>query len=89
MKTIVIFRDRPPHTPYAIDHYALRWRDAGYKVMNHIGLGNLPESDIVFVHVDLTVIPQEYVDFIKKIPNAINGKIFDISRSSFSKLLLS
>ena len=91
MKTIVIFRDRPPRRPltYAIDHFALRWRKAGYKVIDHIGLGDIPEADLVFIHIDLTVIPQEYIDFIKKIPRAVNGKIFDISRRSFSKLILS
>ncbi len=91
MKTIVILRDRPPLRPltYAIDHYALRWREAGYHVIDHIGLGDIPNADLVFVHIDLSVIPQEYIEFIKKIPNTVNGQIFDISRRSFSQILLS
>ena len=91
MKKIVIIRDRlPPNLMgYAIDHYALRWKQAGYKVIDHIGLYDLPEADVYIVHIDLSVIPDEYVNLIKKIPRVINGNILDISRRKFSKLLLS
>jgi len=90
MKTIVILRDRPS-TPmeYAIDHYVLRWEAAGYRVINHIGIVDVPDADILIVHIDLTVIPQEYVDIIAKFPLVINGKILNISKRLFSHLLLS
>lgn len=90
MKTIVILRDRAS-TPmeYAIDHYVLRWEAAGYRVINHIGIVDVPDADILVVHINLTVIPQEYVDIIAKFPLVINGKILNISKRLFSHLLLS
>ena len=90
MKSILILRDRPSAPMlYAIDHYALRWKDAGYRVIDHIGLSNIPLADVVIVHMDLTVIPKEYVDLINEFPKVINGEILDISRRRFSQLLLS
>ena len=62
---------------YAVDHYALRWKDAGYRVLYHVGLADIPVADIVIVHIDLTVIPPAYVDVINALPMAINGKILD------------
>ncbi len=90
MKSILILRDRPSKPMlYAIDHYALRWKEAGYRVFDHIGLADIPAADIVIVHIDLTVIPLEYVNLIKKLPGAINGKVLDISRRRYSQILLS
>jgi hypothetical protein len=90
MKSILILRDRPSKPmSYVIDHYTLCWKNAGYRVINHIGLANIPVADIVIVHIDLTVIPKEYVALINGLHRVINGKILDISRQRFSKLLLS
>ncbi|MCP3661081.1 MAG: hypothetical protein GY696_01075 [Gammaproteobacteria bacterium] len=74
---------------YALDHYALRWRDAGHQVIDHIGLDNIPPADIVIVHIDLTVIPEEYVQLINQLPKTLNGNIVDSSRRRFSQLTLS
>jgi len=90
MKSILILRDRPSEPMlYAIDHYALRWKEAGHRVTEHIGLDNIPVADLVIVHIDLSIIPSEYVDLINELPRVINGKIIDISRRCFSQLLLS
>ncbi len=90
MKTILILRDRiSKPMQYVIDHYSLRWKDAGYRVIDHVGLTDIPFADIVIVHIDLTVIPPEYVDYINELPRVINGKILDISSRRFSRLLLS
>ncbi len=90
MKTILILRDQPSIPgQYAIDHYILRWKDAGYRIIDHIGTADIPMADIVIPHIDLTVIPQEYIDIIAKFPLAINGKILNTSRRPFSKLMLS
>ena len=90
MKTILILRDRPSTSMfYAIDHYVLQWKADGYRVIDHIGPVDVPMADILIVHINLTVIPQVYVDIISKFPLVINGNILDISRRNFSKLLLS
>ena len=74
---------------YVIDHYALRWQDAGHRVIYHIGPENIPDADVVIVNIDLSVVPKEYVDLINKLPVVINGEILDISRRRFSQLALS
>jgi len=74
---------------YVIDHYALRWQDAGHRVIYHIGPENIPDADVVIVDIDLSVVPKEYVDLINKLPVVINGEILDISRRRFSQLALS
>jgi len=90
MKKILILRDRPSRPMlYAIDHYALRWKEAGHQVIDHIGLADIPVTDIVIVHIDLTVIPQEYANLINNFPGIINGKVLDVSRRRFSQILLS
>ncbi len=89
MKTILILRDRPAKPMfYFIDHFISRWKDAGYRVIDHIGSIDVPMADILFLHINLTVIPPEYVEIIAKFPIVINGKILDISRRNFSQLLL-
>ena len=74
---------------YWIDHYARQWRKAGHQVCDHIGLGKLPDADLVIVHIDLTVVPPEYVDLIRQLPATLNGEVLDISRRHFNQRLLS
>lgn len=89
-KTILILRHRESKPmKYAVDHYALRWRDAGHRVIYHIGPDNMPEADVVILSIDLTIMPQEYIELIQKYPLVINGQILDISRRRFSELILS
>lgn len=89
-KTILILRHKESKTmKYAVDHYALRWRDAGHRVLYHIGSDDIPEADVVILSIDLTIVPHEYVDLIQQYPSVINGQILDISRRRFSQLILS
>jgi hypothetical protein len=90
-KIILILRDYPEEPmKFAIDHYVLRWKDAGHRVIYHIGPNNIPVTDIVIVAIFPTVVSQEYVDIINKLPGVvINGKVLDTSRRRFSQLILS
>ncbi len=90
-KIILILRDRPAESmKSAIDHYVLRWKDAGHRVIYHIGPNNIPVADVVIVAILTTVVSQEYVDIINKLPGVvINGKVLDTSRRRFSQLILS
>lgn len=90
-KTILILLDRPAKPMNStIDHYVLRWKDAGHRVIYHIGPNNIPVTDVVIVAILTTVVSQEYVDVINKLPGVvINGKVLDTSRRRFSQLILS
>lgn len=74
---------------HSIDHYAECWKRAGHRVIEHVGIEGVPSADVVVVHINLTVIPREYREVIERFPCALNGRILDISRQRFSKLLLS
>jgi len=66
------------------------WKDAGHRVIYHIGPNNIPVADVVIVAILSTVVSQEYVDIINKLPGVvINGKVLDTSRRRFSQLILS
>ena len=89
-KKILILSDRSKvPMRYAIDHYAIRWRDAGHEVINHVGVNDVPEADILIFHIDLTTVPQAYRELAKSYKLVINGGILDISKTLFSKLQVS
>lgn len=83
MKTILLLRENDK-THYIIDILARKWTAAGCRVINHIGLSRLPDADIVFLHVDRTVVPEDYEVCASKYPMVINGKVLNISRASYS-----
>jgi hypothetical protein len=67
----------------------LRWKRIGYKVVTHYGTRNLPQADIVILHVDATVVSDDYVDPLSKYPVVLNGNVLNISKNIFSKNILS
>ncbi len=74
---------------YVIDAIAERWADAGTQIIVHYGYENLPEADVVILHVDLTRVPRQYAEQLRAYPVVLNRHVLDISKSSFSKLLVS
>ena len=80
-------------TPESLDDYAVTglaevWREEGHEVSVLFGPGGRPEADLVFVHVDLSVVPDAYLDFAARFPVAVNGRVRDIRKSAFSPHLL-
>lgn len=73
---------------YMIDTYAKFWREDGHEVLTVVGTKEWVPADLVIVHVDLSVVPQEYLDFAARYPVALNAKVRDIRKSSFSRQLL-
>ena len=45
-------------------------------------------ADLIMVHVDLSVVPDEYLEFAKQYPIVLNGTVKDIRKSTFSKYLV-
>jgi hypothetical protein len=73
---------------YAIARYARIWTADGHNVLATPGVANAPPGDVVIVHVDLSVVPDEYLETARKYPVALNAEIRDIRKSTFSKQLL-
>ena len=60
----------------------------GHKVISHYGFKNLPEADIVILHIDKTVVPDGYVKALQKYPVVLNRHGLDVSKNSISSNIL-
>lgn len=69
---------------YIVHHLAGFWREDGHTVSYLFGTRRFQRADLVLVHVNLSVVPSEYLDFAARYPIVLNGKIRDIRKSSFS-----
>ncbi len=60
----------------------------GYKVIFQFGVKNHVAADLVFVHVDLSVVPEKYLEYARNFPAVVNGGIKDIRKSVISENLV-
>jgi len=80
--------DRPMLKYYAISALAETWRRDGHTVTNIFGIKKFIPADLILVHVDLSVVPDEYLAFADQYPIVLNSKAGDIRKSAFSRHLL-
>jgi hypothetical protein len=73
---------------YIVHHLAACWRDDGHEVVYLFGTRRFAPADLVLVHVDLSVVPEEYLAFAARYPLVLNGGIQDIRKSAISRNLL-
>lgn len=73
---------------YYITRLAEYWREDGHDVIFLFGVSNFVPADLVIVHVDLSVVPDGYLEFARRYPIAINGRVRDIRKSTVSKNLV-
>jgi hypothetical protein len=73
-------------TSYMISHYAEVWREDGHQVIDIYGPNPAISADILIVHVDLSVVPDPYLQFAARFPIVLNGKVRDIRKSTVSTL---
>ena len=65
------------------------WKESGIDIEILQGIPDeMPSCDVLIAHIDLTVVPAEYVDFINRFPIVINGRLTDISKRRISSNLL-
>lgn len=69
---------------YAVSALADTWRRDGHTVFYLFGIRKFIPADLVLVHVDLSVVPDEYIAFAEQYPVVLNGKVRDIRKSTFS-----
>ena len=65
------------------------WVFDGHRVVIHRGPGTPPAADVAIQHVDLTRVPQRYLDLAAHYPRTINAAVADISKRRISSDLLS
>ena len=88
---IAVLFHRREHNPrrFVLDQLAEHWRKDGFEVIYLFGCQTYVPADILFLHVDLSVVPETYVNFSKRYPLVINGRLRDIRKSRFSAIKLS
>jgi hypothetical protein len=64
------------------------WVPQGHRIVAHRGLERLPAADLAIQHVDLTKVPQAYLELARHYPRVINGTVCDISKRRISAELL-
>ena len=74
---------------YAIAHLAEFWRADGIEVEVLAGVQRFTPADLLIVHVDLSVVPNQYLDFAQRFPRCLNGSVSDIRKSAISHLQVS
>ncbi len=73
---------------YVVHPTAEYWREDGYEVVYLFGARRFVPADVVVVHVDLSVVPDEYLELAARYPAAVNGTLGDIRKRTFSRNLL-
>lgn len=73
---------------YSIVHLSKFWIDAGHEVVYLFGIHDFVPADVIVVHIDLSVVPDEYLQFAAQYPAAVNARVRDIRKSTISKQLL-
>jgi hypothetical protein len=84
----VIFHENEPRGSlprFAIWHLAEVWRGMGIKVLYLFGARTHVPADAALLHVDLTTVPDDYIELAQRYPVVLNGNVKNIRKSSFSK----
>lgn len=87
---ILLYEKDNQHTlkQHLISLLAEQWREDGHEVIFLFGIDKFVPADIIFVHVDLSVVPDSYLEFAARYPIAINGSIKDTRKSAYIPNLL-
>lgn len=73
---------------YAVTHLAGFWKEDGHHVEFIFGPGRRAEADLVLVHVNLSVVPDAYLEYAARFPVALNGRVRDVRKSVVSRNLV-
>jgi hypothetical protein len=81
------FNSKIEGTRYFLAHLITLWNQQGLKVHVTEGCNYIP-ADIAFLHVDTSVVADEYLELGQRYPVALNGNVKSILKSNISKYLL-
>lgn len=90
-KRILIFyhQNRKLYVPsFTINILKQEWEALGFEVKPVYGTQLGVSGDIAINHINLTVIPDSYLNYFNEFPIVLNRKLRDISKVSFSEQLL-
>ena len=84
-KIVIIFHknDKNRLQNYLIMRLTEIWRSEGIEVIPVLGIKRFVPADLAILHVDLSVVPDEYINFAQKYPIALNRAVKDVRKSTF------
>jgi len=88
-RMVVLFHASQDETDlplYLISGFTEIWREDGWEVTFLFGLDTFVPAEVCIVHVDLSVVPDEYIRFARRYPVVLNDRIRDVRKSAFSRL---
>ncbi|MGH8109044.1 MAG: hypothetical protein ACREO1_10075 [Arenimonas sp.] len=91
MRIAIVFHERDRYRDlqrYDIMHVAKYWQNAGHEVICVYGCEQFIPADIALLHIDLSVVPQAYLDFANRYALCLNKRALDIRKSMISTHLL-
>lgn len=69
-------------------HMAPYWREAGLRVTFLFGTRRFVPADLLFLHVNLSVVPDSCLELAARYPAVVNGYAVDIRKSTISESLV-
>ena len=90
MKRIAVLFHRNDSNPslYVVHQFRRFWEEDGYEVIYLFGTRQYVPADLLLVHVNLSVVPEEYLAFAARYPISINGRLQDIRKTAISDNLI-
>lgn len=87
---VLFHKNESPRTigSYAVDALAKVWRSHGHEVIYLFGTRWLEPADLLLVHVNLSVVPLNYLSFARRYPIALNAWVGDIRKTRYSGLIV-
>jgi hypothetical protein len=68
---------------YLIELMADEWAARGAEVVDIVGIETAVPVDVLLLHVDLSIVPDEYLHFAKSYSSVINLEAVDIRKTSY------
>jgi hypothetical protein len=89
MKITVLLHEAdvgPRTAGYVLWPMCAAWRAAGHEVDVRHGVSEPIDGDLVFLHIDLTRVPEEYLAAVAAHPRVINREVVDIGKAAVSRV---
>jgi hypothetical protein len=80
--------DRLAERAFLVKALFPHWEAMGHAIVMHEGLRDLPVADAVLLHLDSTLVPDEYIEALRAYPVSINAGTRDIGKRTVSTQLV-
>jgi len=82
---VIVLRNGEVGDNYLLGRIVSCWRESGIQVHLLRGPEATVQADLAILHVDLTTIPGDYLEFARTFPRTLNSRVTDISKRRISR----